>query len=247
MRTVRRTLRFLFGFTAISALALWGDLSHPAPAAAAACEAAINNFFDGYGRYSQVSGEVWEGVSGAITVQYGGLCSGHNGGANFNTAWVMLASSDGAKYAQSGFMRYNFETDATHFTEWNNGDGTSHRVKKYNVAAGERHRYWVQYRADRAKLSLNVDTTHFDDAPNPFGNYKTPLTPQFNGEALSRTSSIPGISSARTTMSPIQTQRFDNDQYQNFATNVLQFTANGNPNSWKQSLPNSSTVQIWSQ
>ncbi len=205
------------------------------------------NYFDGYDRTPQSSGEIWEGVSANVTVQYGGLCSGVVGANNFNTAWVMLASADSRKYAQVGFIRYNGQDSAQHFSEWNNGDGQFHRVKKIDVPAGHKNRYWVQYRPSPGDLSLNVDTTRFDTSPNPFGNYQVPFRPIYSAETTYRESSVPGIPSAKVSFSPIQTQRFDNDQFQNFNTGLLAAVENGSPTHWKQALPNTTTIQLWNQ
>lgn len=218
-------------------------------ASATPCSGTYGSRFDGYERNPTVAGEQWEGVQATVTIQGGGICTGAGGGpGNFYTAWVMLASQDGKEYAQVGFMKYPGDASATHFSEWQSGTGSYHRTKMINVPNGHQNKYWVQYLPSQHQLSLNVDSDPFDVAPfDPNNTYAQPWRPIWCGEVKYLQSSMPGIPSAKVSFTPIQVQRVDNNSYQNIATSTLSQESNANPGSWKQALPNSSTVQIWSQ
>lgn len=187
--------------------------------AAGQCSGLQGNYLDGFQHDNDLyPGYDFEGASGYIVVQNGGLCFGGTPDdiGNFSNAWVMIAAgnANNSGWAQSGF-ELNGLGGLKWFSQWS-PDGY-HAETRYSYSQvlnqiGVRHTFRELYQQSCGCIQLYIDSTlwsytHF----NPFGTWSYPFAPVFKGEVGWPLNDMPGTATMKTGFSALGAQEFYGD------------------------------------
>jgi hypothetical protein len=187
----------------------------PATASGAAGCAGTPNvaLFAGWWSSPTLTGHEPEGVKGTLFYQPSDGCASPLGFDKARSAWVMIASNDSLKYAQSGYWNDGGAFSCwRHFSEYETGSGFI-RHNGPCSGTGAAHVPLVKYITATGATELWIDSTRLDVMTACSCNWRHPLEVQIFGESHDSGTDVPGYVTTKTDWNKLQIQYYTDNTW----------------------------------